>query len=419
MKRRQQGLATLATVTGVLLVATLAALQLGRGQVLELRSARHQVAAAQAAEAADAGLEWALAHLSTDPVDDACTTGDDATRGPRARAALRDRWLQAGPGGVVTATGAAATCIWRADAWRCACTPAGGDDATALPSPPEGAAALAPAFRVRAETVAGAPAGVVRLRAVGCSAADAGCLADGGAAPALEARAAHSLLVARASVLPNPPGAAVTVRGRVTAESATLRAVQPDGSRSGVALAAGGAARGAKLAVVGPPGAPPGEALRAEAASIPAHDRQFAAAFLAAWPERWRAQPAVVAVDCSSTCDAATLRRLTAAHPGRPLWLRGPVRLDGPVGSADAPAMLMCDGPVQVDDAEVIGLLWLREATLAAGASALLRGALIAEGDLVVTGGGALTAVHDGLVLERIRAHAGSWARVPGGWRDE
>lgn len=414
MRARQRGLATLALVTGLFLLAVLAVLHLGRGLVLEQQGTRNQVAAAQAAEAADAALDWALARLSQGPLDDSCAPVDDHAAVPfaTARSPLSERL---GPAG---AAGGEALCAWQGQAWRCSCpSPGTPADPDTLPAP--AGDGPRPAFRVRAEVPAAAPPGVLRLRAVGCTVPDRACLADRGMAPPLEARATHSLVVALASALPHPPVAAVTVRGQVQADAGGLRAVQPAGSRTDVALVAGGSANGSRLEAVGPPGTPPAAARRAPAAAVPTDDTAFAAAFLAAWPGRWQRQPAVVEVACAPACDTAGVRGLAAAHPGRPLWLRGPARLEGTLGSPEAPLFVMADAPVEFGTAVLHGLLWLRDGALQARGAALVRGALVVEGDLTLTGGGTLTAVHDAAALERLRLGSGSWARVPGGWRDE
>ena len=121
---------------------------------------------------------------------------------------------------------------------------------------------------------------------------------------------------------------------------------------------------------------------------------------------------------------AAAARRVVARHPGRVIWISGPVVLDGAdaIGSTAAPVVIVVDGE-PIIDTELRGLLYLRQprgddlavARTLAGRGHI-TGALVVEGALDLAGD--LTVVHDHEVLETLRLSTGSIVRVPGGWAD-
>ena len=85
----QRGSATLAVALVLLAAATLAVAYGSLGLLAEQRQAGNQLRSTQAFEAAEAGLEWALALLG-----DAEPIGTDCTPSPAAATTLRDRALR-------------------------------------------------------------------------------------------------------------------------------------------------------------------------------------------------------------------------------------------------------------------------------------------------------------------------------------
>lgn len=150
-RRRAGGLATLATVLGVLALAAWAAAASHRASVSELRAAADHLRAAQAFEAAQGGLDFALGLLHAGPLDAACRPAD-------APARSLAEWLDLDTVGLA--------CQRLAGGWACQC-----------PHPVAGAASpptqpAAQGFRVEARRVAMGEA--VQIRATGWGTGGAG-----------------------------------------------------------------------------------------------------------------------------------------------------------------------------------------------------------------------------------------------------
>ena len=113
-------------------------------------------------------------------------------------------------------------------------------------------------------------------------------------------------------------------------------------------------------------------------------------------------------------------------NPDRVIWVQGDLTLEtaGDIGSLPNPGDLTVAGPaviittgnliVPVGGVRVFGLIYARSGSWTGGGE--IQGAAIAEGNLAVTAG--QTVVFNGNVLETLRLRAGSFVRVPGGWRD-
>ena len=142
--RLSRGLATLASVLTLLGLAAWAAAPAQRAVAGEVRAAASHLRAAEAFEAAQGGLDFALALLQAGPLDATCQPAAGAGR-PLAH------WLELGP--------VELACQRQATGWACQCPGA------AAPGPPPSAGAPTAAFRVQA-TRAGSAAPVL-LRAHG------------------------------------------------------------------------------------------------------------------------------------------------------------------------------------------------------------------------------------------------------------
>ena len=164
MSRRTQGVASLGIIVVWLVAASLVVLYANRVLIFEQRASANQVRSAQAFEAAEAGIEWALALLShPGPVDSQCRP-TDAT-GART---LRERLIQVDAGtGRVSAGPAQAGCSRASGgAWQCSCP----DSGSPVWAP---GAVAANAFSLRVE--AGQRAGSFGLVATGCANATGPC----------------------------------------------------------------------------------------------------------------------------------------------------------------------------------------------------------------------------------------------------
>jgi hypothetical protein len=140
----------------------------------------------------------------------------------------------------------------------------------------------------------------------------------------------------------------------------------------------------------------------------------------------YREQPAAVAIDCSATCNTATVRARALMNPGRVLWLtgNGGLALDGSddIGTPTAPVVIVVDGNVTFGGSGTVhGLLYVRSAGpsfawTSAGGATTVRGAVVTDGSL--TGTPAADFVRDSAVLRRLRTTTGSFVPLPGSWRD-
>lgn len=176
---RPRGLVALATVLLLLAAAGLGAAGLRLSLQADLRASAAQGRAAQAFEAAQAGLEWGVGWVAGAAVDEACEPLDGAPPLPLP-------------------TGTSALQAWCGlvdGVWRCRCpaAPAGGSTASAGADAHAAAGALSaaaataapqrelPAFGLTLRPTA--QAAVFELQAVGCSAPVASCLVQGRGTP--------------------------------------------------------------------------------------------------------------------------------------------------------------------------------------------------------------------------------------------
>jgi hypothetical protein len=203
-----------------------------------------------------------------------------------------------------------------------------------------------------------------------------------------------------------------------------LRAANRDAAAGGVTLHVGGAITGTPLALHGPGGAPPASTVADEPADGPLAqldaERLFTAIF-GMGRDTYRLQPATVAVDCATGCSARALHELVRLNPGRPLWIDGDLRLDADVtlGTDEAPVVLVVDGNVEAAaDVHVHGLVHVTGTSWTSARATTVRGALVGAGDLAFGGAGTTGVDFDRAILSRLRTAHGSFARVPGSWRD-
>jgi Tfp pilus assembly protein PilX len=418
---RQRGVASLIVVMVLFFVLSLVAAYTSRNLIFEQRTSANQYRSTQAAEAAEAGLEWALALLNSGRVDESCLPTADL-----AATSFRDRYLaiDGGTGNVTRRTwinGAAVTELWPTcvrdgEAWRCSCP------AAAAPSldAPTGAGVF-PAFRIRFIDATPLQRGVIRIESTGCTRLDDACLVFPARAAAGDAGTTVSSLIALQSGLAVPPVAALTARTTIDVSGAGIRAINQDPT-TGIAARAGGSTVNGVLAT-GAPGTPDDLSLVRDDDALQAPldaNRLFAAVF-GMWPTTYQAQPAAVVLACPiGGCAAATVRNAATANPGRVLWAQGDVVFDsaGDIGSVAAPVALVATGNITFTEptVTVFGLLYSRTLDWATAGGGTVRGAAVAEG--AVSGSATTTFVYDPALLNTLNLQTGSFVRVPGSWRD-
>ncbi|NML14717.1 hypothetical protein [Azohydromonas caseinilytica] len=398
---RQRGAAALLTVLLLCGLALLASLYAHRALLAELRGAEVQRRSAQALEAAESGLQWALVQLNAGSLDDACRPSSEA-----AGRRLRDRLIEYADDGRLaprlsdTGTPWSAGCtLDAAGAWSCRC---GGDGAPA-------SADEAPSFSVQAE--AGARTGLLRLVSRGC----VGC--QGGER---DARAQVSTLLAFVPALTGLPAAPLVVAGALRLDPLAPRLAVRERDQRGLLIHAGGAVQAPALVL-------PDGVTAAELSSLTAQDDpalalvpgRFLHAFLGLDPADLARAPGVRTLRCGGDCAEAL--RTAVAGGAQALWIEGELALPAGVvlGSVDAPVLLAVQGQARLGPGVVLHGL------LAAGAlhwqarsgGDVIRGALLVAGDCC-DGSGAPTVERDTALLRRLARQAGRYVRVPGGWRD-
>lgn len=415
--RRQRGAAALVVTLLLFFAMMLVALFVNRNLVFEQRSAANQYRSTQAFEAAQAGLEWALAHLNHPQRigPDCRPTVDPLASSFRSRYLtyvhasamfVPATWSDSG-----VATALHPTCVRSGSGWACSCPSAG------VPTldPPAGAT---PAAAFTLQFLPGNKPGIVRISATGCTSLAGACLPS--AAASADATAKIEITFGLLAALRTPPAAAITTRGAFDADTATLGVHNPDPA-TGIAIHAGTTIAASRAHLTAPAGAPMAGALVGDDGALAAlsTDRYFAAAF-GIDKAGWKNQPAVTRIVCRDDCGGALAAAIDAAAGSALIWVDGDLTLTGPLtlGSLQRPVVIVASGVARLDGAvAVYGVLYgtaLRWDDTSGGA--FLRGAALSEGSY--QGNGTPEFFYDTAVLAALAGNAGSFARVNGSWRD-
>ena len=422
----QRGGATLIVVSVLFFIVALVAAYANRNLIFEQRTSANQQRSTLAFEAADAGVEWAVAMLNVGRVDATCQPVDN-----NAATSFRDRYLEIDTTtGLVQpranlAAGSLPTCVYNGTQWLCSCPTTGAPSIAGAPTD-----IVAPAFRLRfVQRPANRP-GTIWVEVQACTRLDDGCLGFGAAnAAAREGRARTSVLLALRSVLPSPPVATLTTRGTINLADTTVRVSNPGrGNNPSLAIQAGGAVSPVDPVLTTMLGGAAGELVSqqthapggdASLTVVPSGEHLFGSLF-GIQPTVYRDQPASLILNCTVPCDAPTIRAVAARNPGRIIWALGDVNLDSgaSLGTAAEPVILVVvEGDLTASNIQINGLVYGSKTDWSfTGINTSLRGAVIAEKNLVVSGTVAL--IRDAEILDVLRLRHGSFVRVPGGWSD-
>lgn len=414
-KHDQHGAAALVVVMILLFATALTVAFTHRNLVFEQRSSSNQYRATQAFEAAEAGIEWALAQLNANQ-----RIGADCLPSAEAAAtSFRTRYLSAArQTGMLTPTTwrlagtpapLHASCVRAGDGWSCSC-PAEGPPRLEAPRD------AAPAFVLH--FLPAGKVGVVRVGAIGCSSLAGPCLPGSTARP--EATATIEVAFGLVAGLRTPPAATVTTRAGFDAGNAPIGLHNTEPS-TGIAVDAGGVISAPQARVTPPAGGSTTGILSdhdAALAAMPA-DRLFAAQF-GVDKAAWKAQPAVTRIACLVDCASALGAAIATAADAVLIHVEGNLTLAGPLtlGTSQRPVAIVVSGAARLDGAVAIhGVLYAAAITWnhAAG-DAFVRGALVSEAGY--EGDGAPELFYDPVVLELLAHTTGSFARVGGSWRD-
>lgn len=406
-------------VTMVLFFAmTLVAAYVNRNLVFEQRVSANQYHATQAFEAAEAGLEWALAQLNN-PLK----LGDDCRPGTGVNdKSFRERFL-----GYDAATATHTplawtrnaqqvalqpTCVRASSGWDCNCPSSGNPTLTANPQ-----AGPAVAFAIR--FVKARQPGALRVVADGCTSLAGVCLP--GSSSAAIATAQAQQVVALVPGLATAPGAPLTTREGV-ASAAALGLHNTDAASGGGVLHAGSTVSLPNARLTTAPGAAPSLAISSEDPALQSLSvNRFFSSFFGLDKSAWRLQPVVRTLSCEGACNGALLQAVDAGSGASLLWVDGDVLLDGPLalGTAARPVMLLARGSIRLSGTVLVhGVLHGSRIEWNDNGSGpgLLRGAAMSESTF--SGNGAPDLYYDAAVLATLKGNSGSFARVPGSWRD-
>ncbi|MDC8772933.1 pilus assembly PilX family protein [Roseateles albus] len=424
--RDERGAATLVVVMVLFLIMAMMAAYASRNVIFEQRIASSYYRAGVSLEAAEAGAEWTLGMLNGLKIDQACLASNSATD------RFRDRYLTISstsrdilPAAIVSTPGTAtrkivADCV-RTEAqegWACNC-PTGTWSAAAAPA---SAGNMQPSFKVSLISPVANRAGNLRIESAGCTSSIAqNCDADAMSSDMALARSVVQLDAALLSALKVPPATALTVKGSINLGTNGIGLHNSEAISNGLLLLTSDDAVPNLLEtrLDSLPGTPVQQGLIfADPVLASASPEQMFKMFFGMSLKRYVNQPAMRQVTCSGDCGPA----LAAAYAKgtRLAWVRGSLDILSAtvLGSATSPMLIIAEGPVRIDAGlELTGLLYARGNTIwtnSSGQPALLKGAMLVDGDLTVDG--TVDIWYQTSVMDELKNRAGSFVRVQGSW---
>jgi Tfp pilus assembly protein PilX len=416
----QRGVGALLAVVLLCSAMAIVVMFANRSLVFEQKTSANQYRATIAREAAEAGLEWAMAMINKSGrvtqscVDSRLDTDTSFMQRYLAYSSTTRRWTPRTGSGVVAAacvTSQRVATDLAAPAtdhdWVCSCPTAG--TTPSVESPAIGG--FKPGFAI---AFIGNPAArSVDVVSYGCTSAITSNACAGDATATVKAT------IASVPALASAPGAPLTVRGTVSVGGAALSVQNSDPSSGGVTVNSGMGISATNLHITTTPGTPPTSALAGNDDALrDASEDQMFQTFFGMPKAMWRESvaDAVLSCPCTDTDVAVAL-----AEKKRKLWLRGDLLIEAnrTLGSVDEPFVMVVDGGVTMrGDLSVYGLLYSTAATWdnSGADDAQLVGAAISEGNY--TGTGTPSHVYDPRVIANLTAIPGRFVRVPGSWRD-
>ena len=422
----QRGAAALIVVMLLFFLISLVAAYAGRNLIFEQKTSANQYRATQAFEAAEAGLEWALAMLNGGRIDAACSPPSPVNN---ALPSFRQRYLNVDADGLYSPrlwadnlTRERPSCVQNGTGWNCSC-PGGAAPTPAIPA----GGGTHPAFRVCFEAVNPPQPGVVRVVSTGRTTfVDQSC-DERGEGTAGEAAATVSVVVALSSALPAPPLAALTAVGNlgvfVPPWIAGLTLVNTDPQANGLTANLGGSLTAGPfepVRVTVPGSSVSRSSVDGDARLAGLTAPQLFASVFRMPEDTFKQQPAAVVLEgCASPC-SAELQQAVLGNPGRIIWVNGNLALASELDldAVDPPALIVASGNIDIfARARIRGLLVSQGNLNNYATDTRLHGAVIAAGNVQNFAPGT-TIEYDAAVLKQLRLASGSLVRVPGSWRD-
>jgi hypothetical protein len=424
----QRGAAALIVVMLLFFIVSLVAAYAGRNLIFEQKTSANQYRATQAFEAAEAGLEWALAMLNGGRIDAACTPPDPVDN---TLPSFRQRFLNIDADGryaprlwADNLTRERPSCVQSDTGWNCSC-PTGTAPTPVIPA----GTATRPAFRVCFEALDPPQPGAVRVVSTGrTSFVDQPC-GEGTEGTASDAAASVSVVVALSSALASPPMAALTAVGDLEvyvppwSVPPGLTLVNTDPKANGLTANLGGVIIPGLFepVLVTLPGSSLSRSKIDQDTELEAlSPEQLFTSVFHMQPDTFKHQPAAVLLDnCAASCRNRVLEAVEA-NPGRIVWVHGDLALESELDldAADPAALIVATGNVNIyARARMRGVLVSLGQISIYGADTRIHGAVIAAGNVrnFVSG---TTIEYDPDVVKQLRLASGSLVRVPGSWRD-
>ena len=438
----QRGAASLIVVMLLFFVLSLTAAYTSRNLIFEQKTSANQSRSTAAFEAAEAGIEWALAQLNGGIINTSCTDAAptdsfqqrylEIPLPPAAPAASQGRAYARSRAAYSLSPRIWPTCVFNGASWDCTCPVAAASD----PTTPVGTGPF-PAFRVWLSTpeptpidpppvanaasspwtaVTPARPGFAFINSVGCTrlpAVGENCLDFIPRGEIGEGVSYQRTTLALRSGLSVAPAAAVTARLAVTpapSPAPPLKVVNTDHRSGGstVNYASTAPFNAALFNAESIPGTPPEMSFVADPklhdlatvapasappapASLTAGERMFVSTF-GMKRATYRNQPGLRV--CASPCSATNVNTLLQNNPDRVIWVEGDLTVNVNIGSAGTPVLMIVNGATITFDADrtIFGFVYITgDGSVTPDTSKLLlpdgptfiKGALVAEGNLV------------------------------------
>jgi len=212
------------------------------------------------------------------------------------------------------------------------------------------------------------------------------------------------------------PVAALTARDSVASTSVGIH--NADASTGGITVQAGRSVVVPNARFTTAPGGLSEASVIENDASLAALDADHLfVSFFGVGKALWRQQPGVKSIRCDVACTDYVLAAAGAGH--RMIWIDGDAELSGPIGigKRDRPVVVVASGALRlIGPVSLHGVIYAGSIAWQGAAGGQLRGAAISESGF--TADAAADLVHDAVVLASLKTGTGSFARIPGSWRD-
>jgi hypothetical protein len=424
----KRGIAALTIVMLLFFVMAMVAAYANRTLIFEQKISANVYRLTKATEAAEGGVEWAIAQINGGRIDAACLPSVNGADGN-----FRQRYVNQNADGVYSPVTWAKPNAATPPPLSMSCFKNGTGELTCN-CPTAGLAALADpaglsmAFAVALTTpppsnpIDGTRKrpGVIKLQVTGCSNFGNECYSPN-PVPA-DAKAVVEIDLALLSGLSSPPPAALSVTGDVT--STVPITISNADAATGITVHSGGslgAAGGSQYFL--PPGAPGDGIIQSDVVlhDIGTNGKLFFGVF--GMPvATYQYQPGVYRLtNCgAAACVPVSLAAAIANNPGRIIFVSGDLTIDSSaatLGSAAQPVLLVVNGQVNFTGPGVTinGLVYANGFNWASTATnSTIYGAVIVNGDFSADANANIA--YSSAMIKMMNMSYGSLVRIPGSW---